>query len=149
MRNLTHGLASQHCICSAELGSKRGLPSGSGRAEPGRRVLDHVPGARGGNVSTSGAISFDGLRTGLSVPGASEGQTRRVFGEALLIPTLNRGDRVVRENKPIHTLDELADAIAAVGAWVLFLPTSSPELKPLDLCWAKVNSRRRSLNPRT
>ncbi len=120
-----------------------------GRAEPGQRVLDHVPGDRGGNVSTIGAMSRDGIRTGLSVPGAIDGETMLFFVEELLVPTLKHGDIVVMDNNLIHKLDEIEDAIEAVGAWVLFLPTYSPDLNPIELCWSKVKSRLRSLKPRT
>jgi transposase len=131
------------------MGSNRGLTRVYGRAEPGRRVLDHVPGDRGGNVSTIGAISLDGLRTGLSVPGAIDGETMLFFVEELLVPTLKRGDIVVMDNNPIHKLDEIEDAIEAAGAWVLFLPTYSPDLNPIETCWSKVKSLLRSLKPRT
>jgi transposase len=131
------------------MGSNLGLTRLYGRAEPGRRALDHVPGDRGGNVSTIGAISLDGIRTGLSVPGAINGETMLFFVEELLIPTLKRGDIVVMDNNPIHKLDEIEDAIEAVGAWVLFLPTYSPDLNPIELCWSKVKSLLRSLKPRT
>ena len=116
---------------------------------PGQRVLDQVPGDRGGNVSTIGAIGLDGIRTGLSVPGAIDGETMLFFVEELLVPTLKRGDIVVMDNNPIHKLDEIEDAIEAVGAWVLFLPTYSPDLNPIENCWSKVKSRLRSLKPRT
>lgn len=131
------------------MGSNLGLTRLYGRAEPGRRVLDHLPGDRGGNVSTIGAISWDGIRTGLSVPGAIDGDIMLFFVEELLVPTLNRGDIVVMDNNPIHKLDEIEDAIEAVGAWVLFLPTYSPDLNPIEPCWSKVKSRLRSLKPRT
>lgn len=131
------------------MGSNLGLTRLYGRAAPGQRVLDHVPGDRGGNVSTIGAIGLEGLRTGLSVPGAIDGETMLFFVEELLVPTLKRGDIVVMDNNSIHKLDEIEDAIAAAGAWVLFLPTYSPDLNPIELCWSKVKSRLRSLKPRT
>jgi transposase len=108
-----------------------------------------VPGDRGRNVSTIGAIGLDGIRTGLSVPGPIEGETMGFFGEELLVPTLNRGDMVLRDNAPIPKLDEIADASEAAGAWGLLLPPYSPELHPLDNCWAKGKARLRSLKPRT
>jgi transposase len=120
-----------------------------GRAAPGQRVLDHVPGDRGGNVSTIGAMGLDGIRTGLSVHGAIDGETMLFFVEELLVPTLKRGDIAVMDNNPIHKLDDIEDAIEAVGAWVLFLPTYSPDLNPIETCWSKVKSRLRSLKPRT
>src|SRR5262245_4837001 len=131
------------------MGSKLGLTRLYGRATPGQRVRDQVPGDHGGNVSTIGAMGLDGIRTGLSVPGAIDGETMLYFVEELLVPTLHRGDIVVMDNNPIHKLDEIEDAIAAVGAWVLFLPTYSPDLNPIELCWSKIKSRLRSLKPRT
>jgi transposase len=132
-----------------EMGSNLGLTRLYGRAAPGQRVRDYVPGDRGGNVSTIGAMSLDGMRTGLSVPGAIDGETMLFFVEEFLVPTLKRGDIVVMDNNPIHKLDDIEDAIAAAGAWVLFLPTYSPDLNPIELCWAKVKSRLRARKPRT
>jgi transposase len=131
------------------MGSNLGLTRLYGRAEPGKRVLDHVPGDRGGNVSTIGAVDLDGIRTGLSVPGAIDGETMLFFVEELLVPTLKRGDIVVMDNNPIHKLDEIEEAIEAAGAWVLFLPTYSPDLNPIEHGWSKVKARLRSLKPRT
>jgi transposase len=131
------------------MGSHLGLTRLYGRAAPGRRVLDRVPGDRGGNVSTIGAIGLEGIRTGLSVPGAIDGETMLFFIEDLLVPTLKRVDIVVMDNNSIHKLDEIEDAIEAAGAWVLFLPPYSPDLNPIETCWSKVKSRLRSLKPRT
>jgi transposase len=129
------------------MGTNLGFTRLYGRAEPGKRVLDPVPGDRGGNVSTIGALGLDGIRTGLSVPGAIDGETMLFFVEELLVPTLKRGDIVFMDNSPIHKLDEIEDAIAAVGAWVLFLPAYSPDLNPIENCWSKVKARLRSLKP--
>ena len=131
------------------MGTNLGFTRLYGRAAPGTRVLDQVPGDRGGNVSTIGALARDGMRTGLSVPGAIDGDTRLFFVEELLVPTLKRGDIVMMDNNPIHKLDELEDAIEAVGAGVLFLPTYSPDLNPIENCWSKVKACLRSLKPRT
>ena len=131
------------------MGSNLGLTRLYGRAAPGQRVSDQVPGDRGGNVSTIGAIGLEGIRTGLSVPGPIDGETMLFFVEELLVPTLKQGDIVVMDNAPIHKLDDIEDAIEAAGAWVLFLPTYSPDLNPIENCWSKVKARLRSLKPRT
>jgi transposase len=132
-----------------EMGSHLGLTRLYGRAAPGQRVYDEVPGDRGGNVSTIGALGVNGIRTGLSVPGPIDGDTMLFFVEELLVPTLKRGDIVVMDNNPINKLDEIEDAIEAVGAGVLFLPTYSPDLNPIEHCWSKVKTRLRALKPRT
>jgi transposase len=132
-----------------EMGSNLGLTRLYGRAAPGQRVYDQVPGDRGGNVSTIGALGLDGIRTGLSVPGPIDGDTMLFFVEELLVPTLKRGEMVLMDNNPIHKLDEIEDALEAAGAWVLFLPTYSPDLNPIENCWSKVKTLLRSLKPRT
>ena len=131
------------------MGTNLGLTRLYGRAAPGPRVLEQVPGDRGGNVSTIGAIALDGMRTGLSVPGAIDGETLLFCVEELLVPTLKRGDMVGMDNNPTHKLDEIEEAIEAAGAWVLFLPTYSPDLNPIENCWSKVKAHLRSLKPRT
>lgn len=138
-----------HYVFIDEMGSNLGLTRLYGRAAPGQRVHDSVPGDRGGNVWTIGALGLDGIRTGLSVPGPIDGDTMLFFVEELLVPTLKRDDIVVMDNNPIHKLDDIEDAIEAAGAGVLFLPTSSPDLNPIEPCWSKVKSLLRSLKPRT
>ena len=131
------------------MGSNLGMTRLYGRAAPGQRVSDQVPGDRGQNVSTIGALGLDGIRTGLSVPGPIDSDTMLFFVEELLVPTLKRGDIVLMDNNPTHKLDEIEDAIEAAGAWVLFLPTYSPDLNPIENCWSKVKALLRTLKPRT
>ena len=148
-RKLTKAFDVGHYIFLDEMGSNLGLTRRYGRAVPGARVRDEVPGDRGGNLSTIGAIGVDGVRTGLSVPGAIDGETMLFFVEELLVPTLNRGDIVLMDNASIHKLDDSEDALEAAGAGLLFLPTYSPDLNPIAHAWSKVKARLRALKPRT
>ena len=142
-------LDSRKFIFLAERGRHVSLTRRYGRAAPGERVRDAVPGAKGGTVSTMGAIDLRGIRTGLSVPGAIEGETMVFFVAELLAPTLKRGDLVFRANCPIHKLDESEDLLDARGAGAVFLPPYSPDLNPIEPCWSKVKARLRALKPRT
>jgi transposase len=148
-RKLTGAFESGHYIFLDEMGSNLSLTRRYGRAAPGERVRDQVPGDRGGNLSTIGAIGVDGIRTGLSVPGAIDGETMLFFVEELLVPTLTRGDIVLMDNASIHKLDDIEDAIEAAGAGLLFLPPYSPDLNPIEHAWSKVKARLRALKPRT
>jgi transposase len=132
-----------------EMGSHLSFTRRSGRAAPGQRVVDEVPGKRGQNVSTIGAIALDGARAGLSVTGAIDGETMLFFIEEMLVPTLKRGEIVVLDHCSIHKQEEIEEAIEAVGAWVLFLPPYSPDLNPMENCWSKVRAILRALKPRT
>lgn len=148
-RKLTSAFEVGHYIFLDEMGSNLGLTRRYGRAAPGERVRDEVPGDRGGNISTIGAIGVDGIRTGLSVPGAIDGETMLFFVEELLVPTLNRGDIVLMDNASIHKLDDIEDALEAAGAGLLFLPPYSPDLNPIEHGWSKVKARLRALKART
>jgi transposase len=132
-----------------DMGGHVALTRRYGRAAPGKRVRESVPGDRGGNVSTIGALDLRGFRTGLSVPGAIDGETLMFFIEELLAPTLKRGDLVFMDNCPIHKMEEIEDVIEARGAGVLFLPPYSPDLNPIEHGWSKVKTRLRALKPRT
>jgi transposase len=96
----------------------------------------------GGNVSTIGAIGLDGIRTGLSLPGAIDGETMVFFVQEWLAPTLKRGELVFFDHCPIHHLEEVEEAIEARGAWAIFLPRYSPDLNPIENCWSKVRHPR-------
>lgn len=145
----TQQLDIRQCIFVDEMGSNIALTRLYGRAAPGARVVEQVPAARGGNLSTIGALSLSGLRTGLSVPGAIDGETMVFFVEEMLAPLLKRDDVVFLDNCPIHKVEEVAEAIEARGAWAIFLPTYSPDLNPIEHCWSKVKAILRSLKPRT
>ena len=131
------------------MGSNIAMTRLYGRAEVGERVVDKVPGDRGGNLSTIGAIALDGIRTGLSVPGPSDGDTMTFFIEEMLSLTLKRGEVVFMDNCSIHKMEEIEEAIEARGAWVVFLPRYSPDLNPIENCWSKVKGILRSFKPRT
>ena len=119
-------------IFLAEMGRHVSMTRRYGRAAPGERVRDAVPGTEGGTVSTIGAIDLRGIRTGLSVPGAIDGETMVFFVAELLAPTLKRGDLVFMANCPIHKLDESEDLLDARGAGAVFLPPYSPDLNPIE-----------------
>ncbi len=56
---------------------------------------------------------------------------------------------VIMDNLNLHTTDEVRDAIEAAGATLIFLPTYSPDLSPIEMFWSKVKSILRSIAPRT
>jgi transposase len=112
-------------------------------------VLDQVPGERGKNISTIGALSLAGVLTGLSVPGSIDGEVMLFFVEEMLAPFLKPGDMVFMDNVAMHKQEEIEDVLEARGALVIFLPTYSPDLNPIENCWSKVKAILRSLKPRT
>lgn len=132
-----------------EMGLNIDLARMYGRAAPGERVVDAKPSTRGKNLSVIGALGADALRAAMSVPGTVDGDVYLVFTKQVLAPCLHRGDIVFMDNVPTHKMPSIAEALAAVGARVQFLPPYSPDLSPIENCWSKVKTFLRSLAART
>lgn len=68
--------------------------------------------------------------------GAVNGRTFLQFTKERLVPWLRPGDIVVLDNLNIHKMSAVRKAIYEAGASMIFLPTYSPELNPIELLWA-------------
>ncbi len=53
------------------------------------------------------------------------------------------------KNWQLHQVAGIRQAIAAVGATLVFLPPGWPDLSPIELCWSKLKHLLRSAKART
>jgi transposase len=95
-----------------------------------------------------------GLRpTGLIAPfvldGPMTGEVFRAYVEQFLAPALAPGDVVVMDNLSAHKVTGIAQAIAAAGASILYLPPYSPDLNPIKQLFAKLKALLRKAAART
>jgi len=60
------------------------------------------------------------------------------YVEQVLAPTLQTGDIVVMDNLPAHKVAGVRNAIEAAGAGLLYLPSYSPDLNPIEQAFAKL-----------
>jgi len=56
--------------------------------------------------------------------------------EEHLCPVLVRGQTVILDNASFHKSSKIREAIEKVGCKVLYLPPYSPDLNPIEHCWA-------------
>lgn len=66
--------------------------------------------------------------------------------QEMLIPALKPGDVVIWDNASFHKSQKLADALSSAGIGLLFLPSYSPDLNPIEQFWAWLKSWIRALN---
>ena len=82
--------------------------------------------------------------TGLTAPGvfdgAIDGESFRAYIEQILVPTLQPGDIVIADNLGAHKVAGIPRAIQAAGATLWYLPPYSPDLNPIELCFAKLKA---------
>ena len=69
--------------------------------------------------------------------------------EQFLTPALKPGDIVIMDNLPAHKVSGVAAAIEAVDAELLYLPSYSPDLNPIEMLFSKLKSLIRKGNWRT
>ena len=120
------------------------------RSRRGRPVYGAVPLNRGKNLTVVGAVRADGgLVAWRSMDGAMTGARFLAFVVEALLPVLREGDVLVMDNLSAHKTRAVRAALAEAGVGVLYLPRYSPEFNPIELCWAVVKARLRSVGART
>jgi hypothetical protein len=69
--------------------------------------------------------------------GAMNGAIFRGYVEQMLPPMLSAGDIVVMDNLPCHKVAGIQEAIKNCEAKLLYLPSCSPDLNPIEQAFAK------------
>src|SRR3954469_16651901 len=103
--------------------------------------------AEGETLTTSGAYRRPLFKSSLSGP--MTGEAFRAYVEQVLAPELEQGDAVVMDNLSTHKVPGVEEAIRAVGASVLYLPSYSPDLNPIEQLLAKLKAILRKAAART
>ena len=119
-----------------------------GRSAKGERAFGKRPGKRGKNTTIIGMMTMRGVEDWMSFDGGVGLLEFEVFIEHCLAPRLLPGDLVIMDNLKAHRNKLLIAKIEKTGAFVVHLPTYSPELNPIELVWAKVKSIVRKERPR-
>ena len=120
-----------------------------GRAAGGRRVDQAVPLHKGPNGTVVAALTANGLEAVMELDGALNTASFVAYVEQVLGPTLEPGDVVVLDNLRVHKAPGVAEAVAAYGARLLFLPPYSPDFTPIELAFSKLKTRLRTAQART
>ena len=120
-----------------------------GRAAGGRRVDQAVPLHAGPNVTVVAALTPHGVEAVMELDGAVNTASFVAYIEQVLGPTLAPGDVVVLDNLRVHKAPGVAEAAAAFGARLLFLPPYSPDFTPVELAFSKLKTALRTARART
>ncbi|MDM8566605.1 transposase [Candidatus Halobeggiatoa sp. HSG11] len=64
----------------------------------------------------------------------------RTFIEHILVPVLRPNNVVILDNATVHYDEDAIAMIETTGAGVMYLPSYSPELNPIENIWSKVKS---------
>jgi len=120
-----------------------------GRAAGGQRVDQAVPLHPGPNVTVVAALTAQGVDAVMALDGALNTAGFLAYLDHVLGPTLVPGDVVVLDNLRVHKAPGVAEAVAARGARLLFLPPYSPDFAPIELAFSKLKTGLRTAQART
>lgn len=132
-----------------EMGINTGMTRRYARSLRGERAEGSAPVNYGDNTSVIGAIRLSGVVTAFEIDGAVDGDVFRAFTREWLSPELKPDDIVLMDNLGAHKVPGIQQAIEAAGARLIYLPPYSPDLNPIEKCWAKVKHILRSVEART
>ncbi|MCA1554818.1 MAG: IS630 family transposase [Chloroflexi bacterium] len=132
-----------------ESGAHLGLTRLFGRATPGTRVIEATPGYSGKHYTLVAALGLGEVSAAWVLEGAMTQDAFETYVACVLAPSLRAGDVVLIDNLNVHKSEVAQSQIAARGARLEFLPPYSPDLNPIEQCWAKVKSVLRKMKART
>ena len=102
------------------------------RAPKGERAYGKVPRNRGKNTTLIASMSLSGMGESVCVKGATDSEVFEAYVERFLAPTLSEGQVVVLDKLPAHRPKRVRELIEARGAGLVFLPSYSPDLNPIE-----------------
>jgi transposase len=121
----------------------------TGRSPRGQPLVMPVPYGHWKTTTFVAALRATGLVAPTVIDGAMTGDLFVAYVRQQLVPTLRAGDVVVMDNLGCHKRAGVREAIAAAGAYPVYLPAYSPDLNPIELAFAKLKRLLRSAGERT
>jgi transposase len=120
------------------------------RAPRGKRAYGKVPRDRGKNQTLIASITLEGgMGEAVSIEGATDAELFETYVEEFLAPTLEAGQVVVLDGLGAHRTERVRELVEGRGADLLFLPSYSPDLNPIEEAFSKIKNIVRKAAART
>ena len=148
-REQARQLAKQDLVFVDETGATIALTPLYARAPRGQRAAGKVPRNYGANTTLIASLSRQGIGEALILEGAADTAMFEIYIEQILAPSLRLGQIVIMDNLSIHLSARVRQAIEAKGCQLLFLPTYSPDLSPIEEAFSKLKAYLRRVGART
>lgn len=132
-----------------ETGATTNMVRRYGWGPKGERLVDAAPHGHWKTTTFVAGLRATGIIAPLVLDGPMTGEAFRAYAKQFLAPALSPGDVVVMDNLAAHKVAGVAEAVAAAGASILYLPPYSPDLNPIEQMFAKLKALLRKAAART
>ena len=120
------------------------------RAPRGRRAYGKVPRNRGKNTTLIASIALEGgMGESVAIEGTTDAEVFEAYVEHFLALSLEEGQVVVLDGLGAHSTRRVRDLIEERGAELVFLPSYSPDLNPIEEAFSKIKGMVRKVGART
>lgn len=120
------------------------------RAPRGERAYGKVPRNRGKNQTLIASITLEGgIGESVAMEGATDAEAFEAYVQQFLAPTLQEGQVVVLDRLGAHRTQRAKELVEARGAELVFLPSYSPDLNPIEEAFSKIKGSVRKAGART
>jgi len=120
-----------------------------GRCRRGERLIGYAPQGHWKVITFVAGLRQRAMVAPFVLEGAIDGPMFLAYVKQYLIPILRRGNIVVIDNLPAHKVAGVKEAIEAAGAKLLYLPSYSPDLNPIEPAFSKFKALLRKAAERT
>jgi transposase len=132
-----------------EMGTNTSLSPIYAWAPKGQRAYWSVPRNRGANTTLLSSMSVEGMGPSLSVEGSTTSVVFEAYVQQVLAPSLRGGQVVVMDNLSAHKGERVKELIEGRGCELIYLPSYSPDLNPIEEAFSKIKRLVRKAEART
>jgi transposase len=132
-----------------EMGTHTSLAPIYAYAPVGERAFFEIPRNRGKNTTLLTSIDVEGMGPSMAVEGATTARVFETYVEQVLAPALRPGQIVVMDKLGAHRPRRIRALIEARGCELIYLPSYSPDLNPIEEAFSKIKHILRKVGART
>lgn len=115
------------------------------RATKGEKVVAEVSGKRTERTSIIAGLNLKRIVAPMYFEGYCNTDVVKVWISENLLPELAPGQTVIWDNARFHQSPELKTLIESAGCRLIYLPTYSPDLNPIEKYWSAFKAKIRRL----
>ncbi len=130
-----------------ESGINQYLHRQHGRSLRGTKVFGEISGRRFGRQSVISALKDKKLLAPMCFEGTCDTNLFNTWLKQELLPNLTTGQVLILDNATFHKSAETRKLVESYGCEIVFLPPYSPDLNPIEKCWANMKNKIRELLP--